>query len=87
MNVDIDTIAEMPLVEPINTMTDKRRENRKHIGARLRKSPCAKLPYSKKQAITAASYHMSRGVPYIGTYKCPKRACGHWHLTHKKPRR
>jgi hypothetical protein len=83
---DLAILEEAPVIEKIHTRTDERRENRKSIAARLRKSPCAKRPYSRKQALTACSYHMSQGdAAFLRPYRCPK--CPHWHMTHQADRR
>lgn len=82
---DLTIIEEAPLFEPINTMTDKRRENRKAISSRLRKGLCAKNPWTRKQALTAAAFHAQRQGRQIWTYRCPR--CSYFHLTHKRPRR
>ena len=79
-------LEEAPLFEPINTMMDKRRENRKAIASRLRKGRCAKQAFSRKQALSACSYHLSQGhASYLRPYRCPK--CPYWHMTHKPDRR
>jgi len=77
---------EVPLFEPIRTNTDQRREVKKLIAARLRKGHCAKNPYSRKQALTARAFHLSRGeAQFLKIYRCPR--CPFWHLSHKRDRR
>src|SRR5690348_4146110 len=86
--IDTALIEELPRFERMTTMTDKRRENRKQITSRLRSSWCAKQPFSRKQALTARSTHLKFGrAEFLRIYKCPKKACGAWHLTHKPERR
>jgi hypothetical protein len=74
-----------PLFEKIHTMTDERRETRKRVAAKQRKSACYKTAFSRKQALTQKNSLLTRGVAAVlFTYKC--KDCGWWHLTHKSPR-
>ena len=81
--IDLTELEDAPHSEPIHTMMDQRRESQKAVGSRLRKGGCAKNPWSRKQALTAAAYHTKQTGKPIRTYKCPE--CGFFHLTSKKP--
>lgn len=81
--MSLELLEEAPLFEPIRTMVDERRANRKAIARHMRKGKCAKHAYSRKQALTQATTLMKRGVPFLRIYKC---RYGFFHLTHKKDR-
>jgi hypothetical protein len=67
--------------ERIRTHEIALRAQRKTIAAHKRKAPnCYKAAYSRKQALTQCNLLLSRGEPYLRTYKCWR--CSYWHLTH-----
>lgn len=80
MTVELD---DLPIRESIHTVKDERSERRRNTRSRIRRSDCAKKPYTRKQCLTVASTLMSKGRSRLWTYKCE---CGFYHLTSSAPR-
>lgn len=83
--MNLHELEDQPTFEPIHTLIDERREGRKVVAKRHRKSLCYKQAYSRKQALTKSSMLVSEGTAkFLRTYKCQK--CDYWHLTSQPPR-